>query len=108
MPMATAYPATAVPVQTGETYPVHPSWGNPAFKEYGTNENRGGGTGAAIASGLGGLAAGALIGDMFGRNNAQASAPQFGGGYDISGDGGGYDIIGDSGDAGGYDIQGDS
>lgn len=86
----------------------------------------GGGAGTAIASGLGGLVAGTIIGDLIGRNTTQGNNVQGfrgdkmyqgssgGGGYDItgdSGDGGGNVILGDSGDYGtdgGYDIQGDS
>lgn len=103
-PMARAYP-----VQTESCPPSN----NPVFNEYGTHENRGSGAGTAIASGLGGLAAGAIIGDMIGRNRAEVhNARQFGGnlggGYNVAGDSGGYDIVGDSGADGGFDIQGDS
>jgi len=74
-----------------------------------------GGTGTAIASGLGGLAVGTMLGNLIGRNNAQVNNQRGfggGGGYDIVGDsGGGYDVAGDTGDyggGGGYDIAGDS
>jgi hypothetical protein len=99
---------------------------NPTYKtSYGStshyhhhHEGGGGGGGNAVASGLGGFAIGALVGDLIGRNsgNREGNMPMFGsgnndGGYDIIGDRGGnfdsgYDIQGDSG--GGYDIQGDS
>ena len=101
--------ATAYPVQN-ESCPIAPPSSNPAYHGYGTHGNSGGGAGTAIASGLGGLAAGTFIGDMMGRNRAEVHNAQYAaGGYNISGDSGGYDIVGDSGDAdGGFDIQGDS
>jgi len=84
------------------------------------HEGGGGGGGNAVASGLGGFAIGAILGDLIGRNSGGShrhdNMPMFGsgndGGYDIIGDSGGnfnsgYDIQGDSG-GGGYDIQGDS
>ena len=113
----TAIPgATAVP---GASCPAE----NPAYHSYGSTYEKpssgGGGAGTAVASGLGGLAVGTILGDIIGRNTAQMNAPNrqqggwFGGaGYDIIGDtgGGGYDIAGDTGDGGGggYDIAGDS
>jgi len=106
--------AQAYPIQSDPSCPAQ----NPAYKEYGSavhHENTGVGVGTAIASGLGGLVAGTLIGDMFGRNSAEIHAAErfgggtVGGGYDVVGDSGGYDIVGDSGNADdGYDIQGDS
>lgn len=108
IPVATAVPETCPPSE------------NPAYhaQNYGSTfdgkPQSGGGGGAAIASGLGGLAVGTIIGDLIGRNTARANtingwfgAAAGGGGYDIVGDGGGgYDIAGDSG--GGYDFAGDS
>ncbi|KAL7526040.1 hypothetical protein ACHAWF_001606 [Thalassiosira exigua] len=119
----------AVPPPENPQYHSH-DYGS--TKDYGGGGGSGGGgAGTAIASGLGGLAVGTIIGDMMGRNSARANNPQTGfwggggggggfwgggsggggsgdGGYDIAGDsGGGYDVAGDSGD-GGCDIQGDS
>ena len=89
--------ATAFPV---ESCPIAPPSNNPVYHGYGTQGHMGSGAGTAVASGLGGLAAGTIIGDMFSRNRA---------GYNISGDSGGYNIVGDSdADGGGFDIQGDS
>ena len=87
---------------------------NPVYtRTYGSTSshlNHHGGGGGNVASGLGGFAIGAIVGDLIGRNageghHHQNNVPMFGGGND-----GGYDIIGDSGDNnyGGYDIQGDS
>ncbi|KAL7486321.1 hypothetical protein ACHAW6_011915 [Cyclotella cf. meneghiniana] len=108
-PMAQAYP-----IQSDPSCPAQ----NPAYKEYGSSvhhDNTGVGVGTAIVSGLGGLVAGTMIGDMIGRNSAEIHAAErfgggtVGGGYDVVGGSGGYDIVGDSGDADdGYDIQGDS
>lgn len=99
--------ARAYPVQPGECPPSH----NPVYHSYGTQE-RGSGAGSAVASGLGGLAAGTIIGEMMGRraeaHNTQMFGGNFGGGYNISGDSGGYNVVGDSGGDGGYDVQGDS
>lgn len=79
------------------------------------NQHRhyGGGSGGnAIASGLGGFAIGAIVGDLIGRNardgrvDNHSRMPMFGNNQYVNG---GYDIIGDSGESGGgYDIQGDS
>jgi len=71
------------------------------------------GAGTAIASGIGGFAAGTILGNLMGRNNDQFNNTGGGGGYNVVGDtGGGFDIAGDVGDygggGGGYDIAGDS
>ena len=66
------------------------------------NQHQSGG-GSAVASGLGGLAVGTILGNLMGRNahvNHNNVQRGFGGG--------GYDIAGESGDGGGYDIAGDS
>jgi len=105
-----AVPATSPPSENPD-YHTH-SYGSTMDGK----PSGGGGAGSAIASGLGGLAFGTIIGDLIGRNTARVNntQQQFGGGnggYDIVGDsGGGYDIAGDSGGGGGggYDIAGDS
>jgi len=110
IPLATAVPATCPPSENPAHYTHNFNYGS--TPSYGPPSS--GGAGAAIASGLGGLAFGTVVGNLMGRNNnAQGnSMPQFGGGYqggyDIAGDSGdGYNIAGDSGD-GGFDIAGDS
>jgi len=120
VPIASAVPEyDSCPPENPSYYPHYGSESKPS--------GGGSGPGAAIASGLGGFAAGAVVGDLVGRmssrgNSDNAEQQRFeqsgyyqsgGGGYDIagdSGDAGGCDIVGDSGDGddGGYDIQGDS
>ncbi|KAL7468499.1 hypothetical protein ACHAXS_008725 [Conticribra weissflogii] len=120
VPIASAVPEyDSCPPENPSYYPQYASETKPS--------GGGGGAGTAIASGLGGFAAGAIVGDFVGRmssrgNNSNVEQQRYeqsgnyqsgGGGYDIAGDSGdadGYDIVGDSGDGddGGYDIQGDS
>jgi len=106
------FTTNSVPVATAV-----PSYGATRDKDFGTHHchDSNNNTGNAIASGLGGLAVGTILGDMFGSSrNANAHHNAYNavgnrGGYDIAGDtatGGGYDIAGDTG--GGYDIAGDT
>ena len=103
---------TSVPVATA--VPSVASYGATRDKDFETHRcHNSNNTGNAIASGLGGLAVGTILGDMFGGSNAHVhnnayNAVGSGGGYDIAGDtGGGYDFAGDTGDSG-FDISGDS
>lgn len=106
----------AIPIATAVDVGASCPPENPAYTTtYGSTNNSSHhnhhGGGDNVASGLGGFAIGAIVGDLIGRNaggghHYQNNTPIFGGGND-----GGYDnIIGDSGDNnyGGYDIQGDS
>ena len=107
--------ATSVPVATA--VPSAPSYGATRDGDFETHvhhchDSGNNNTGNAIASGLGGLAVGTILGDMLGSGR-NANVPSYSavgnrGGYDIAGDaGGGYDIAGDTGDSG-FDISGDS
>mmetsp|Transcript_4755 Transcript_4755/g.10801 ORF Transcript_4755/g.10801 Transcript_4755/m.10801 type:complete len:260 (+) Transcript_4755:133-912(+) len=104
IPIATAIPATCPPYENPE-YHHAPNYGSTM-----DGKPSSGGTGTAIASGLGGLAVGTMLGNLIGRNNVQVNNTQRGfgggGGYHIDGDdGGGYDIVGDSGDYGGGSVH---
>jgi hypothetical protein len=114
------------PVYATKTY------GSTSTHHHHHHQDSGGGGGGsssnAVASGLGGFAIGAIVGDLIGRNSggynrggtshhnnvAMFRSNGNDGGYDIIGDSGdnvnyGYNILqGDSGGGGGYDIQGDS
>jgi len=117
MPFVTAVPVSCPPAENPAHYTHNFDYGSIAYGQP-RRGGGGGGAGAAIASGLGGLAAGTFLGNLIGRNHAQESRmPQFGGGYQCEYDavvdsGGGFDIAGDSGGGddrgGGYDIAGDS
>ncbi|KAL3766606.1 hypothetical protein ACHAW5_011167 [Stephanodiscus triporus] len=110
VPVAVAVPGTYPP-------PVNPQYHSPktaySAQNYGSTMDwpaSGGGAGPAIASGLGGLALGTVLGNIIGRSNIQGNNVGYGfGGVGRGGGGGdgGYDIVGDSGD-GGCDIAGDS
>ena len=108
VPVAVAVPAAYPPPENPQYHSPKPAY---SAQNYGSTTDwrpaSGGGAGAAVASGLGGLALGTVLGNIMGRSNVQGNNMQYGFGGSGGGAGGGYDIVGDSGD-GGDDICGDS
>ena len=107
IPVATAIPTASCPPAENPDYHPTTNYGSTMYRNEHHQSGGGGGGGSAVASGLGGLAVGTILGNLMGRNNAHRNHHHhhnvqrgFGGG--------GYDIAGASGDSGGYDIAGDS
>ena len=100
IPVATAIPTASCPPAEIPDYHPTTNYGSTMDR----NQHQSGGGGGAVASGLGGLAVGTIIGNLMGRNNAHVHHNNIQRGFGV----GGYDIAGDSGDGGGYDIAGDS